>query len=151
MSSAHRKNSRTRTRSGAGRTKPKNKRSRSTTKALASTAEHVKKQPMKPHRAQRPRPAAPNGSAGHERKPTSKGTDGRSVTASVEKQTDIAAPRTPPAANENSGRRSASAGPTQIMAFWSPLAMLLRQQALLTSMMLNVMHSQQRWARAFSR
>ena len=39
---------------------------------------------------------------------------------------------------------------TQTMAFWSPVAMVLRQQALLTSMLLTITHSQQLWARAFS-
>ena len=55
MSSGQRKNSRTRTKSGTGRTKAKNKTRRSPSKALARTAEHVKKQSIKPH--------APNGRA----------------------------------------------------------------------------------------
>ena len=152
MSSAQRKKRRTHTRSGTGRTKAKNKTIRSTTKALANTAEHVKKHELiKPRRAPRPRSAAPNGSAGPERKPAPNGTGARTVTASVEKPSDVAEVLTAAAANENSDLRSAGAGPTQIMVFWSPMAMLLRQQSVLTSMMLNVIHSQQYWARAFSR
>jgi hypothetical protein len=54
--------------------------------------------------------------------------------------------RTSAAANGISDLRSANAG---LMSF-SPLVMLLRQQGLLTSMMLNVMQTQQQWARAFS-
>jgi hypothetical protein len=34
---------------------------------------------------------------------------------------------------------------------FSPLVMMLRQQQLLTSVMLNVMQTQQHWGRAFSR
>ena len=43
MSTGQRKNSRTRTKSGTARTKAKNKTRRSPSKALARTAEHVKK------------------------------------------------------------------------------------------------------------
>ena len=52
------------------------------------------------------------------------------------------------AANEN--LRPALSGPTQALAFWSPMAMLLRQQTLLASMALNVMQSQRLWAQAWS-
>src|SRR5688572_517035 len=61
MRSGQRKNSRTRATSGKGPTKAKNKTRRSPAKALARTAEHVKKT-IKPHGTRRPRPAA-NGSA----------------------------------------------------------------------------------------
>ena len=140
MSSGRQKNSRTRTKSGTGRTKAKNKRSPS--KELARTAEHVKKQSIKPH-AHRPRPAA-NGSAGHDRNAISNSTSSPAVTG-VGKQTDTVGLRTP-AENGISDLRSANSGP---MSF-SPLVMLLRQQQLLTSVMLNVMQTQQHWARAFS-
>ena len=143
MSSGQRKNSRTRTKSGTGRTKAKNKTRRSS-KELARTAEHVKKQSIKRH-DQRPRPAA-NGSAGHDLNAISNGTSNPPVTV-VGKQTDIAALRTSAAANGISDLRSANAG----LVSFSPLVMLLRQQGLLTSMMLNVMQTQQHWARAFSR
>ena len=143
MSSGQRKNSRTRTKSGTGRTKAKNKTRRSP-KELARTAEHVKKQSIKPH-DQRPLPAA-NGSAGHDLNSISNSTSSPPVTV-VEKQTDIVALRTPAAANGISDLRSANAG---LMSF-SPLAILLRQQEVLTSVMLNVMQTQQHWARAFSR
>ena len=142
MSSGQQKNSRTRTKSGTGRTKAKNKTRRSPSKGLARTAEHVKKQSIKPH-AQRPRPS-PNGSAGHDRNAISNSTSSPAVTG-VGKQTDTVALRTP-AENGISDLRSANSGP---MSF-SPLVMLLRQQQLLTSVMLNVMQTQQHWARAFS-
>ena len=142
MSSGQRKNSRTRTKSGTGRTKAKNKTRRSP-KELARTAEHVKKQSIKPH-DQLPRPAA-NGSAGQDLK-ISNSTSSPPVTV-VGKQSDIVALRTPAAANGIRDLRSANAG---LMSF-SPLAILLRQQEVLTSVMLNVMQTQQHWARAFSR
>ena len=142
MSSGQRKNSRTRTKSGTGRTKAKNKTRHSPSKALARTADHVKKQSIKPH-DQLPRPAA-NGSAGHDLNSISNSTS-PPVTV-VGKQTDIVA-RRPAAANGISDLRSANAG---LMSF-SPLGILLRQQELLTSVMLNVMQTQQHWARAFSR
>jgi hypothetical protein len=143
MRSGQRKNSRTRTKSETGRTKAKNKTRRSPSKELARTAQHVKKVSIKPH-DQRPRPAA-NGSAGHDLNAISNGTSNPPVTV-VEKQSDIGALRTSAAANGSSGLRSANPG---LMSF-SPLAILLRQQGLLTSMMLNVMQTQQHWARAFS-
>ena len=142
MSSGQRKNSRTRTKSGTGRTKAKNKTRRSPAKALARTAEHVKKTIR--GGSQRPRPAA-NGSAGHDRNAISNNTNSPPVTV-VGEQTDIVALRPPAARNGNSDQRSANAG---LMSF-SPLAMMLRQQQLLTSVMLNVMQTQQHWARAFS-
>jgi hypothetical protein len=130
MNSGQRKNSRTRTKSGTGRSKAKNKTRRSTrAKALAGTSEHVKKQAIKPHSTRRLRPAASKGSAGQELNEISNSTSSRVVTASAGKQTNT--------------------GPTLSMAF-SPLAMLLRQQILLTSMMFNAMQTQQHWARAFS-
>jgi hypothetical protein len=143
MSSGQRKNSRARTKSGTGRTKAKNKTRRSPSKELARTAEHVKKQSIKPHDQRRP---AANGSAGHDLNSISNSTSSPPVTV-VGKQTDTVALRTPAAANGISDQRSANAG---LMSF-SPLVMLLRQQGLLTSMMLNVMQTQQHWARAFSR
>ena len=142
MSSGQRNNSRTRTKSGAGRAKATNKTRRSPSKELARTAEHVKKQSTKPH-DQRPRPPA-NGSPGHDLNAISNSTSSTPVTV-VGKQTDTVALRTPAAANGISDLRSANAG---LMSF-SPLAILLRQQEVLTSVMLNVMQTQQHWARAF--
>jgi hypothetical protein len=143
MTSRQQKNSRTRTKSGTGRTKAKNKTRHSPSKELARTADHVKKQSIKPH-DQLPRPAA-NGSAGHDLNSISNSTS-PPITV-VGKQTDIVARRTAAAANGISDLRSANAG---LMSF-SPLGILLRQQELLTSVMLNVMQTQQHWARAFSR
>ena len=146
MSSGQRKNSRTRTKSGAGRTNAMNKTRRSPSKELAKTAEHVKKQSIKPPpHDQRPRPAA-NGSPGYDLNAISNSTSSLPVTV-VGKKTDIVALRTPAVATGISDLRSANAG---LMSF-SPLAMLLRQQELLTSVMLNVMQTQQQWARSFSR
>jgi hypothetical protein len=102
---------------------------------LARKAEHIKKKSIK---HQRPRPAAA-GSTEHALNKTSSPVVG--------KQTDMTALRTPAAANGISNLRLANTG---LMSL-SPLAMLLRQQELLTSMMLNVMQNQQHWARAFSR
>ena len=53
------------------------------------------------------------------------------------------------AANEN--LRPALSGLTQALAFWSPMAVLLRQQSLLASMSLNVIQSQRLWAQAWTR
>jgi hypothetical protein len=64
------------------------------------------------------------------------------------------------ATGDNEVRRTAAtteilhpaiAGPTHVLAFWSPIAVLLRQQTLLTSMALHVMQSQRLWAQTFSR
>jgi len=123
MNSGQRKNSRTRTKSKTGRTKAR----RSAAKALARTAEHVKRQAIKPRSTRQPHPVAPNGSVGHELNAISTGTSSRSLTASVRKQTD----------------------PAPVMLF-SPLAMLVRQQKILTTMLLHAMQTQQNWARAFS-
>ena len=199
MSSGQRKNSRTRTKSGAGRTNAMNKTRRSPSKGLARTAEHVKKQSIKPHdprprprangsaghdlraehvkknKAARPRPRPhANGSAGHDLRaehvkkqpmkphdqrprPAANGPPGHDLNAIsnstsslpvtlVGKKTEIVALRTPAAATGISDLRSANAG----LRSFSPLAMLLRQQELLTSVMLNVMRTQQQWARSFS-
>jgi len=139
---------------------------------LARAAEHVKKQLTKPH-DQRPRPPANRSvkndlSAEHDKKQSMKPNDRRArppangshvdlnaisnstsspAVTVVEKQTDIVALRTPAAANGISDVRPANAG---LMSF-SPLAMLLRQQDLMTSVMLNVMQTQQHWARALCR
>ena len=141
MKSVQRKKSRPPTKAGTGRAKAKNKTRRSPSKALARTAEHVKKQSTKSRETQRPRPATAKGSAGHLNAVS--GTSSPPVTV-VGTQTDIVALRTPAAAI--SDLRS-NAG---LMAF-SPLAMMLRQQQLLRSMMLNVMQTQQHWAMACSR
>jgi hypothetical protein len=140
---SERKNSRTRTKSGTGRSKAKNKTRRSPSKVLAArAAEHFKKQSVKPH-DQRPRSAA-NQSAGHDLNAIPNSASSPLVTLKG-KQADIAALPAQAAANGSSNLRSANAG---LMSF-SPLAMLLRQQGLLASMMLNVMQTQQHWARAF--
>jgi hypothetical protein len=47
--------------------------------------------------------------------------------------------------------KPALAGLVQDLAFWSPMAVLMRQQTLFASMILNIMHSQRLWAQAFSR
>ena len=127
MRSGQRKNSPTRAKSGTARTKAKTKTRRSSLKELARTAEHVKKSTK---HGQRPRSAA-TGSAEHAQIAICNPVAGN----------DIAALRTPAAANGISNLRSANTG---LMSL-SPMAMLLRQQEFLTSMMLNVMQSQQHW------
>ena len=53
------------------------------------------------------------------------------------------------AANEN--LRPALSQLTQALAFWSPMAVLLRQQSLLASISLNVIQSQRLWAQGWTR
>ena len=125
-----RHNSRAPIRSAKGRTKKTAKAKRPITKPLVSTSEHVKKQPAKAERV-RTRIAAPNEEARHRRTTVSRGTGNRSAIASMEKQ--------------------ASASAARMMMFWSPLGMLLRQQAFLTSIASSLMRSQQLWMRRFGR
>jgi hypothetical protein len=103
--------------------------SASKAKALVNKAEHVKKQAVKQAPPQRaPRKAS-----------------------STHKNASIIGPGNTPealrsASNEN--LRPALSGPTQAMAFWSPMAVLLRQQTFLASMALNVIQSQRLWVQA---
>ena len=131
MGSTQRKKSST-TRSKSGRTKRKPANSASTTKALVNKADHVRRQALKPG----PSVRAPGKEVDTNDRLSSNGPG-----------------KTPEglrtAANEN--LRPALSGPTQALAFWSPMAVLLRQQTLLASMWLNVIQSQRHWAQAFSR
>ena len=102
------------------------------TKALVNKADHVKKQALKPATHVR----APGKGSGTHKKPS---TDGTRNTSEL----------LPTAENDN--LRPAPMGPTQALAFWSPMAMLLRQQTLLASMSLNVIQSQRLWAQAWTR
>ena len=130
MGSTQRKKSST-TRSKSGRTKRKPANSASTTKALVNKADHVRRQALKPG----PSVRAPGKEVGTNEELSSNGPG-----------------RTPEvlrtAANEN--LRSLS-GPTQALAFWSPMAVLLRQQTLFASMALNVIQSQRLWAQVWRR
>ena len=130
MGSTQRKKSST-TRSKSGRTKRKPANSASTTKALVNKADHVKRQPLKPG----PSVRAP-GEVGTNERPSSNGSG---------KTPEVL--RT--AANEN--LQPALSGLTQALAFWSPMAVLLRQQTLLASMSLNVIQSQRLWTQAWTR
>ena len=123
MGSTQRK---TTTRSKSGRTKRKPANSTSTTKALVNKADHVRRQALKPG----PTVRAPG-----------RGTNERLSSNGPEVL------RT--AANEN--LRPALSGLTQALAFWSPIAVLLRQQSLLASMSWNVIQSQRLWAQAWTR
>jgi hypothetical protein len=125
-------------RSGSGRTKLKLAKAASKTKALVHQAEHVRKQTIKANSRVR----APTKASGADKKTRMSG-------AGDVRATDNAEVRSTEAMTENS--RPAIAVPTQIFAFWSPMAMLLRQQTLLTSMVLNVMQSHRNLAQAFIR
>ena len=124
MSSARRKTPSS-ARSGSSRSKRKLARSPSTTKALVNKAEHVKKQALKPA----PQFRAAGKVSETRKKPSINGTG-----KSPEVLRAAATKNSPPAL-----------GPMQILAFWSPMAELLRQQRLFTSMVLNVMQYQRHW------
>ena len=131
MGSTQRKKSST-TRSKSGRTKRKPANSASTTKALVNKADHIRRQALKPG----PSVRAPGKEVGTNERLSSNGS---SKTPEVLRT----------AANEN--LRPALSGLPPALAFWSPMAMLLRQQTLLASMALNVIQSQRLWAQAWTR
>jgi hypothetical protein len=112
------------------RTKRKPAKSASMTKALVNKADHVKRQLLK----SRPQVRALAGASSSNRKPGARGTG---------KTRDVA--RTA----ENS--QPALTGSMHALAFWSPVAVLLRQQALFASMALNVIQSQRLWVQSFGR
>lgn len=132
MGSTQRKKSPTIRSQSRHTTKRKLASSASKTKALLNKTEHVKKQPVK----QPPPRRAP-----------------RKASSSHSEASIIGPGNTPEAlrsaANEN--LRPALSGGTQAMAFWSPMAVLLRQQTFLASMALNVIQSQRLWTQTFSR
>ena len=131
MGSTQRKKSPT-IRSQSRHTKRKLTNSASKTKALVTKAEHVKKQTVKQALPRR----APRKASSTNKKASIIGPGNTSeVLRSV--------------ANEN--LRPALSCPTQAMAFWSPMAMFLRQQTLLASMAFNVIQSQRLWVQAFGR
>ena len=128
MGSTQRKKSST-ARSKSGRTKRKPANSASTTKALVNKADHVKRQALKPS----PSVRAPRKEVGRNE---SLNTDGPGTTPEVLRTANL---------------RPALSGLTQALAFWSPMAVLLRQQSFLASMSLNVIQSQRFWAQAWTR
>jgi hypothetical protein len=120
------------TRSHSRHIKRKLANSTSKTKALVNKAEHVKKQVVKQALPRRPPRKA----------------------SSTNKMASIMGPGNTSealrlAANEN--LQPGLSGPMQALAFWSPMAVLLRQQTLLASMALNVIQSQRLWTQAFNR
>ena len=124
MSSARRKKPSS-PRSGSSRGKRKRGPSGSATKALVNKADHVKRQSPRSNIQVRA---------------SGKGSD----------TTKKPSPEMlPPEATKNA--RPALAGLAQDLAFWSPMAVLMRQQTLVASMALNLMQSQRLWAQAFSR
>jgi len=131
MGSTQRKKPST-TRSQSRHAKRKLSNSASKAKALVNKAEHVKKQAVKQARPRRaPRKAS-----------------------STNKMASIIGPGTTPEAlrsEANESLRPALSGPTQAIAFWSPMAVFLRQQTLWASMALNVIQSQRLWIHAFGR
>ena len=113
-------------RSGSGRTK--RKLAGSTSKPLMNKADHVRRQSRVSHRV-----PAPDKVSATNNSPISDGP--RAISGML---------RT--AANEN--RQPAGA---EAWAFWSPMAVFLRQQTFFASMALNVIQSQRLWAQAFRR
>ncbi len=120
-------------RSGSSRTKRKLPKAASRAKPLVHRSEPVRKQSVKanasalaPTNAPRAHSETRTSGAGHVR-----------ATGDTAARTENLQP--------------AIAVPTHVFAFWSPMAVLLRQQTLLTSMALRVMQSQRLWAQTFSR
>jgi len=143
MTSVRGKKSRSAPRSGSNRAKAKAKKRRSTTMALVSPTKHVKTQSRKPHRGQRAQPR-------NEQMPTGGGAGGRANSAPTRKRKGAATPLTA-AMDRKTDLRSARSDPARIMVFWSPMAIVLRNQRMLSSIMLNVIQAQQHWARALQR
>jgi hypothetical protein len=131
MGSTQRKKPSTR-RSQSHHTKRKPANSASKARALVNKTEHVKKQAVKESLPRR----APRKASSTNKKAS---VIGPGSTSEVLRS----------AANEN--LRPALSGPTQAMAFWSPVAVFLRQQTLWASMTLNVIQSQRLWTHPFSR
>ena len=132
MGSTQRKKSST-TRSKSGRTKRKPANSPSTTKALVNKADHVRRQALKPG----PSVRAPGREVG--------------INERLSSNNPGTTPELLRTAAKNGNLRPALSGLTQALAFWSPMAVLLRQQTLMASMSLNVIQSQSLWAQAWSR
>jgi hypothetical protein len=130
MSSTQRKKPST-NRSGR-RAKRKLPKAASRTKPLAHRSEPVRKQSVKP-----------NASALAPTKAPRTHNETRTGAGDIRTTGETAATR------EN--LQQAITVPTHVLAFWSPMAVLLRQQTLLTSMALHVMQSQRLWAQTFSR
>ncbi len=119
-------------RSGSSRTKRKLAKPASTTKALVHKAESVRKQTIKP------KTSAP----GLQNKARTSGAGDVRATGDTEVRRTAA-----PTKN----LQPAIAAPTHVLTFWSPMAVLVRQQTLLASMVLHVMQSQRLWAQALMR
>ncbi len=120
-------------RSGSRRTKRKLAKAASRAKPLVHRSEPVRKQSVKPNASALAQTKAPRA---HNETRTSGPGDVRAAgdTAAMTKNL-----------------QPAIDGPTHVLAFWSPMAVLLRQQTLLTSMALHVMQSQRLWAQTFAR
>ncbi len=131
MSSARRKKPSS-PRFGSSRGKRKRAPSGSTTKALVNKADHVKRQ-----------------SPGPDIQIRASGKGSNTTKKLSPKNTGDMTEMLPPAAMKNA--RPALAGLVQDLAFWSPMALLMRQQTLMASMALNLMQSQRLWAQALSR
>jgi hypothetical protein len=148
------KKSRAQSRSGTDRSEAKSKPRRLAAKALANSAAHIKKMdPAPPRRAQGSASSVPTGSADDGSPPGLGATRDTIVIGApiAPHQSDMTEPLSGVAGNDSSNSRSAHAAPTQTMALWSPLAMLMRQQSFMATMMLSIMDSQRNWARAFKR
>ena len=82
--------------------------------------------------------------------PTGGGAGGRANSAPTRKRKRAATPLTA-AMDRNTDLRSARSDPARIMVFWSPMAIVVRNQRMFSSIMLNVIQAQQHWARALQR
>jgi hypothetical protein len=111
------------------RTKRKLANSASKTKALVNKADHVKRQAVKRH----PQVQSPAEASSNRKLKTNGKGDPRDVRRT--------------AAKGNSS--SALTGSMHALIFWSPMAVLLRQQRLLASMTLNAVQSQRLLAQAW--
>ena len=125
-------------RSGSRRTKRKLAKAASKAKPLVHASEPVRKQSIKPNGSAR----APTKAPGVQNKARASGAGHIRATGDTEV-------RRTAATTEN--LQPAIAVPTHVLAFWSPMAVLLRQQTLLSSMALHVIQSQRLWAQTFSR
>ena len=134
MTSVRGKKSRSTRRSGSNRAKAKARKPRSTTMALVSPTKHVKTQSRKPHRGQSAQPR-------NEQMPTGGGAGGRANSAPTRKRKRAATPLTA-AMDRNTDLRSARSDPARIMVFWSPMAIVVRNQRMFSSIMLNVIQAQ---------
>jgi hypothetical protein len=112
--------------------------------------------------SQRKKPSSPpSGSSRTKRKPTKSASKTKALVTKAEHvrrqklNSDKASGTKKKSSNDGVGETLEVLAPAlavpRAWAFWSPMAVLLRQQTLLASLTLNVIQSQRLWAQAFSR